>query len=516
MSPGRFSALQPVSGQAWGLQLPADAAAFRRLPFVMKLTRKLTLVIALGVFVILFIAGYVRIQREIVLFESDMRRDHQTMGTALASAMSEVWRLKGQAVALDVIGHVNVPGSSVHVRWLKSAPGLHPGPNSFEDFHRAVSGILGHSDGRFEYFYTYVPVGSADYGPGGVLEISESLEQQRAYLRNTLVGSIMTTLGVGLVCTLLAYGFGAWIVGRPIQLLAAKAQRVGSGDLSGPVVLAQRDELGQLADEMNAMCDRLRHAQARIASETDARIRTLDQLRHADRLCTVGKLASGIAHELGTPLNVVFGRARMVELGEVDNEDARECARIIGAQTQRMSKIIRQLMDFARRRGLHRELRDLRDIVRQTLALIRPLGEQRSVQLRFDESSVPVLIEVAESEIQQVLSNLVMNAIQASPAGTEVVVRLEHRVAKSAVENDSTERPYVCVLVHDHGVGMSEEVAAHAFEPFFTTKDVGEGTGLGLSVAHGIVTDHGGFIDIETKPGMGSTFTVYLPEQQAA
>src|SRR5204863_590761 len=125
---------------------------------------------------------------------------------------------------------------------------------------------------------------------------------------------------------------------------AQKARRVGTGDLSGPLHLRQRDELGELANEINLMCERL-------AEERGAREQATEQLRHADRLTTVGKLASGLAHELGTPLNVVRGRAKLIVDHEVEGKEVTDSARIVVEQAERMTALIRQLLDFARPRA---------------------------------------------------------------------------------------------------------------------------------------------------------------------
>src|SRR5206468_11104743 len=129
-------------------------------------------------------------------------------------------------------------------------------------------------------------------------------------------------IGTIVIAGMLALVLGVLFIGRPISRLAAKARRVGTGDLSGPLQLSQRDELGELAKEINLMCERL-------ADERSAREQATDQLRHADRLTTVGKLASGLAHELGTPLNVVAGRAKLIATGEVEGAEVIDSARIV-------------------------------------------------------------------------------------------------------------------------------------------------------------------------------------------
>ena len=147
----------------------------------------------------------------------------------------------------------------------------------------------------------------------------------------------------------------------------ALARRIGEGDLEARVHLRQKDELATLADAMNQMASGLAAARAQVAAETAARLATLEHLRHADRLGTVGKLASGVAHELGTPLNVVLGRAKMISSGEAEGDETRECALIITQQVQHMTGIIRQLLDFSRRRTPQRAPEDLSVVVVRTL-----------------------------------------------------------------------------------------------------------------------------------------------------
>ena len=191
----------------------------------------------------------------------------------------------------------------------------------------------------------------------------------------------------------------------------------------------------------------------------------------------------------------------MIAQSPVADDAVRNNARIVREQSERMAQIIRQLLDFARAGKPNKTSVELRTLAASTLTLIRPIAEKRSVTLTF-ETGEPVPDVVADAaQLQQVVTNLVVNAIHASPPS-------------STVHNASLGPEFVCVTVTDHGVGMEEETLERIFEPFFTTKDVGEGTGLGLAVAYGIVQEHGGFITVESARGEGSRFEVYLPIQE--
>jgi signal transduction histidine kinase len=242
----------------------------------------------------------------------------------------------------------------------------------------------------------------------------------------------------------------------------------------------------------------------------------MDQVRQADRLVTVGKLASGVAHELGTPLNVVWARAKMVSsLGTATGSvDTANNGRIIAEQCENMTKIIRQLLDFARPRSPRKARVDLCQLVQHVLTLLSPMAQKKKVSFVTPvETTTALTAEIDANQIQQVLLNLVMNGIQAMGAGGALTVQVERRRASPPQPRDGAPEEYVALSVEDQGTGIPEEVRRHLFEPFFTTKGVGEGTGLGLSVSRGIVEEHRGWIEVQTEPEKGSRFTVFLPER---
>jgi signal transduction histidine kinase len=247
----------------------------------------------------------------------------------------------------------------------------------------------------------------------------------------------------------------------------------------------------------------------RASDEAEKRVQALDQLRHADRLRTVGTLASGIAHELGTPLNVISMRAKMIASGEVPKEEAPESAKIIAAQAERVTKIVRQLLDFARRRTPKRSKADLSELAERTSQLLRALAKKSNVELTV-EVKEKVFANVDASQIEQALTNLVINGVHAMPEGGKLEIVLKEEDAAPPKTAEETKRCAV-VEVRDTGVGIPPENLQRIFEPFFTTKGIGEGTGLGLSVTHGIVADHDGWLVAESEPGKGTTFKVYVP-----
>jgi signal transduction histidine kinase len=309
----------------------------------------------------------------------------------------------------------------------------------------------------------------------------------------------------------------AWI-GRPLQRLIEKTRRIGDGDLAGPLFLHGHDELTELARAVNGMCDQLATAWDRLRAETEARVEALEQLRHTDRLRTVGTLASGIAHELGTPLNVVSGRAGLILAGSgaLPASKVAENAGIIKTQAERMTKIIRQLLDFARQHPREAVSLDLRTIVSETIEMLGSLAKKHGARLKVVLGDDPFTTNADRSQIQQVLTNLIVNAVQATTASSEVTVVCRRAVMRPPQGVEGYDGEYLCIDVWDEGEGVAEENVGHIFDPFFTTKDVGKGTGLGLSIAYGIVREHGGWIDVKSERGKGSCFSVYLPPEQTA
>lgn len=297
------------------------------------------------------------------------------------------------------------------------------------------------------------------------------------------------------------------MIGRPLSKLVDHTRKIGDRADCEPLEMETNDEIGQLAAALNRMSSRLIEQQSRIESESNARVATLQQLRHADRLKTVGRLAAGVAHEIGTPLNVVSGRAGLIRSGKLSPQELKESAEAIQAESNRIAGIVRQLLDFARHNPPKRASVDLRIVLERTVALLETLTEKNKVSIKHSfEGDPPFTAFVDEAQIQQVLTNLIVNAMQAMPNGGKIDIRLAN------LEVDA--EAFVQIKIQDQGTGMEDATVNQIFEPFFTTKEVGQGTGLGLSIAHGMIEEHGGTIEVESEPGVGSTFRVLLPKSE--
>lgn len=222
------------------------------------------------------------------------------------------------------------------------------------------------------------------------------------------------------------------------------------------------------------------------------------QLWKAERLAELGTLASGMAHEIGTPMNVILGRAEYL-LQRTADEGMKKGLTTIVTQIERITKVMNQLLAFARRRPPERRAVDLGEIMDESLEMFQErIAHNRITVDKAIEAHMPS-VHADRDQLIQVLINLVMNSLHAMPEGGRLRLSL------------AREGSHVCLGVSDTGHGMTEEVRSKVFDPFFTTKDFGKGTGLGLTVVKGIVEEHGGTIAVESVVDKGTTFWIRLP-----
>jgi PAS domain S-box-containing protein len=223
-----------------------------------------------------------------------------------------------------------------------------------------------------------------------------------------------------------------------------------------------------------------------------------EQLRKTEQIAELGTLASGMAHEIGTPMNVILGRAEYL-LQRTADEVMKKGLTTIVTQIERITKVMNQLLAFARRKPPERRAIDLTEIVDESLEMFEErIAQSRITIAKTIEPSLPPVC-ADRDQLIQVLVNLVTNSLHAMPKGGRLGLRL------------AREGSQLCLCLSDTGHGMPEEVRSKVFEPFFTTKDFGKGTGLGLTVVKGIIDEHGGTIAIESIVGKGTTFCIRLP-----
>lgn len=473
----------------------------------------------MAVVAMLFAAhSYLVVKREVALFRADMDLHAYLLGSVLASSVADIWKANGPERVQSIIRDANQSEHLVRVRWVwfDAPPGDSAAPRfTVPDLTPLWQGsevlIPEYSVGGAEYHVSYFPV-SIDRARLSALELTQPLAPMQKYVRTTVIRRVQLFVAFLIVGGALVWWLGIHLVGRPVHIMVDQARSVGQGDLSASNELGNtRDEIGELATGLNDMVADLRLARSNLDEETTRRLAAMEQLNHAERLATVGKLASGLAHELGTPLNVVAGRAKMIAGENMNREEIIDSATVIENQAERMTGIIRQLLDFARSRPMEKKLVTLLQPVENVVHMVSPIAAQAKVEIDIQPGDRMPRVEVDVRQLQQVLSNLIVNAIHAMPTGGRITIRIGQRLAEPPADHGGREAVYAYVEVSDTGVGIPEENLGRIFTPFFSTKQVGEGTGLGLSIAHGIVREHGGWLTAASVVSEGSTFTVYLP-----
>ncbi len=288
---------------------------------------------------------------------------------------------------------------------------------------------------------------------------------------------------------------------RQVSDIVVNRQKVGFVEVAylekrltldeGPFLVEERNLIDSVAREIAIFCERNKVESERLSLE--------EQLRHADRLATIGQLAAGVAHELNEPLGNILGFAQLARKSPDLPDQVAKDLKNIELASLHAREIIKKLMTFARQLPPRKLLVNLNDIVTDGLYFFDARCMKAGIHLVRRLADDLPKITVDPGQINQVLVNLVVNAIQAMPNGGTLTV-------ETLRAGDG-----ICLAVEDTGTGMTEELTNQIFVPFFTTKDINEGTGLGLAVVHGIITSHLGRITVETKLGEGTRFLIHLP-----
>ncbi len=341
------------------------------------------------------------------------------------------------------------------------------------------------------------------------------LRRDVSYIRDEVMATVNQTLPLVLgVLVFLALGVHLALrtnVMQPVRRLLDGIDAVGKGDLSRVILAERDDEIGTLASRFNAMTGSLREAREETTRGTEARLALETRLRHSEKLATIGQMAAEIAHEVGTPLNVIGGRARALSRKGGDPAEVAKNAGIIAGQADRIAKIIRQVLDFSRKSGPTNTEVDLAAVVREAVAFLSETIRRQRIQTEIKTRSDLAPVPGDPEQIQQVCLNLLMNAVHAMPSGGVLSVVTDRVVRRKEGLDLAPPAAYALLQIADSGAGVPAADREKIFEPFFTTKDAGQGTGLGLAVSKGIVKDHDGWIEVDARPEGGALFSVFLP-----
>lgn len=301
-------------------------------------------------------------------------------------------------------------------------------------------------------------------------------------------------------------------IARPILRLRSMTQAVAAGDLNQTIDLKRSDEIGELAQAFDQMTlhlrERTEEAERLYAeslkrnkelAETNARLKeTQLQLIQSEKLAAIGQLTAGIVHDVKNPFGVVMGMAEFLsEEQDIDQATLLHGLKVIRESAIKGNRIVSDLLKFARQSQPEMRVMDLRETVEASQRLTAYLTRRFDLEVSLPDQ--PIYAKYDAQQIEQVLINLIHNAVQAMPNGGSLRLRLKQ------------EGDFALIEVQDTGSGIEPEKLQRIFDPFFTTKPEGEGTGLGLSVSYGIIANHHGKIEVESEVGKGSTFSITLP-----
>ncbi|HEY1342535.1 MAG TPA: ATP-binding protein [Bryobacteraceae bacterium] len=357
----------------------------------------------------------------------------------------------------------------------------------------------------------------------GVLDLRlnlETVDREVASMQFRVL--IVTAVEITLISLFIIY-FTRRFLSRPIKKLIDGAKAVSHMDLDKPIdIVDSSEELDELARSFNVMRDRLRTSLAEINQftqnlETKVEERTQQlqaaqkKLVHTDRLASLGQLSASVAHEINNPISGVLNLSMLLQRMLKDDgippgriEEFRKYLTQVSNETARVGRIVSDLLAFSRRTKPLRAPADLNRVVRSTLSLAQHKLKLSNVEAEASLAENLPPIPCDSQQIQQVVLNLVLNAAEATQSRVEKRVRIFTARAADGV----------VLSVTDTGEGIPPENLSKIFDPFFTTKSEGKGVGLGLAVSYGIVQAHGGEIEVKSKVGEGTTFTVTLPFEQ--
>jgi len=353
--------------------------------------------------------------------------------------------------------------------------------------------------------------------------------------------------------------FGTFLLSRvlvkPLKELVRLTQKISDGDFSQKIEVTSKNEIGQLISSFNKMIDRLRENQEDLEKYLDSLESTNKKLKQAqeelirsEKLASIGRFAAGVAHEVGNPLGAILGYTSILEGGEVSPEESRDYLKRIEKEIERINRIVRELLNFARPSRMEAQEIDVNKVIEQTLSLLSYQKNFKNIQTHLELQPDLPKIRGDDSQLSQVFINIILNAVDAMPDGGQLTIQTNQFIVEDQFpsrykalypprrKSDPEESDYshlrkpdplsalwtkfskgdqlVSIRISDTGIGIGREDIEKIFDPFFTTKSPDKGTGLGLSVSLRIIESMGGDIRVESQVGKGTTFEIYFPVVQ--
>jgi two-component system NtrC family sensor kinase len=354
----------------------------------------------------------------------------------------------------------------------------------------------------------------------GILDTHVSLARADAEVRAATMTSVLYSLSAALGISLLA-GFFVWrLVHRPVRLLKAGTEHLIEGELGYQINVNSNDEVGELADSFNQMSLRLRAAneeikawayilEERVEEKTSELGSAYERMLQVEKMASIGKLAAVVAHEVNNPLAGILTYAKLIrrwlehdQLSPERMAEARQCLELIESESRRCGDLLKNLLTFSRTAPMNLAWSDLNEVMNRCVKLVLHKTELSSIHLQVELDQELPLVHCDPAHIEQVVLALVMNAIDAMPRGGNLWLSTRWLPESKKVELE----------VRDDGNGIAPDLLSKLFEPFVTTKERGKGVGLGLAISRNIVDRHNGQIKVDSEPGRGTRFQIFLPQ----
>ncbi len=359
-------------------------------------------------------------------------------------------------------------------------------------------------DGTHEYFSVVSPIINSDGELQGAVEILLSFDSINNTIARLVRKFIAFILLTALLLGLLIYLLSRWSITLPIAGLKEASKKLGHGDLGLRIEKSGVKELDDLIEEFNRMARNIERQNSKREQLFNEKINLERGLRHQDKLASIGQLASGLAHEIGTPLTVISGRAEHLLHKSSADHPGSENLKIIIRQAERITKTMQQMLAFSRKPTAEFSQVYLEKIINDAFSLC---------QLKQRKNHPPIEIELKlstnslmadEDGLRQLFVNLMLNSFHAMKGGGKITI---------TSEEDSSSPGEVIITYEDNGPGVPSALRERIFDPFFTTKEVGEGTGLGLFMVANIVQEHQGRIKLDCDFDKGARFIIHLPRK---
>jgi signal transduction histidine kinase len=489
----------------------------------MRVWTRLAVGFATTAFVIAGVYGTYQLRQEAIDLRAAADRELRLVGATVATAAADAFRDTQQADVREIADAMKVRDPSLDVLVFNAEGEMVAGAwgssrvaamvRSSVDSTRATNRTILEFEGPrgMSHLIGTFPINDANGSSVGTLALVRSLDELRRDLgtetRDTVLS--LATLVVGLALT--GWMLATIYVRNPLRDLVQTMRAVRAGDLTAKARFRHADELGEAVNAFNDMMGDLAQARRRLIAEAETREKLEASLQRTDKLVTVGQLSAGLAHEIGSPLQVLNGRARALAARADLSPEIRRNAEILARESDRITRIVDQLLTFSRYTAPRIADMPLGPPVQQIVEFFSPEAQRLGVQLAYacDDGLPPVRADAAQ--VQQVVMNLLMNAVHVTAPGGQVRVH----ICRGSFDLGAGVCSAVSLVVEDTGTGIPADVQPRIFEPFFTTRSQSGGTGLGLAVVKAIVDAHGGVIQVATEPGVGTRFTVQLPTADA-